>query len=127
MTLAAFRRKLLLQYLATVGVLLALGMGAIWWLTGTAGLRELDLALESEINKLAAAVQVDAKQPGIDGKKSLERARPGSQAISWQVLADGRNLLKSKSNDHTDSLPEIGAASAARSRSGRASCSRAGR
>ncbi len=98
MALGPLRRRLLLQYLLTVGLLLA-GAGALLYvLMGSAGERELDATLRTELARLAAAVEIDDKRPRVDGKRSLERSLPpGRQTLVWQVvLADGTTLLRSR-------------------------------
>jgi signal transduction histidine kinase len=112
MGLGPLRRRLLLQYLLTVGLLLGGAAGLLYRLMGWAGERELDATLRNELTRLAAAVEVDAKQARLDGKRALERIQQGRHPVAWQVLLDdGTTLLRSRSPaGKAEDLPAVGGA-----------------
>jgi len=110
--LKRLRRQLLLQYLLTVGLLLAGSEIALYTLSRWAGERELDTAVEKDIERLASAIELEE-----DGSVEIEGVHHGDGAKSygrtgdWQVLAeDGRTLDRSRRGfDHEDDLPAVGA------------------
>jgi len=110
--LRALRWQLLLQYLMTVGLLLAVAEGALYGLVRWANERELDAVLNKEVRRLAAAVEYDKDKPKLDGKKSLERAQPDDYTTTWQVLqANGKTFAWSpKSMEVAEDLPAVGGA-----------------
>lgn len=110
MTLAPLRRWLLLQYLLTVGLLLAAAGVSLYLVVAWAGEAELRSLLENEVQKLAAAVELTSKEPRIEGKKALQRCSSGRHQVAWQVLLPGGiTLVRSRvSGSGTVHLPAVG-------------------
>jgi len=115
MKLQALRRRLLIQYLATVGLLLAAAEIILYFVTAFAGLRELDLALRKEIEKLAAVVMLEPDGPEIDGKAVLHAQGLAGHYGDWQVLLpDGKTLDRTEAAmpARAGNLPDAGGGSA---------------
>lgn len=112
MKLRALRRQLLCQYLATVGLLLAVAEGGIYGFFHWAGQRELDTVLRQEIDTLATAVQLEPDRVHIEAKGLLHKMRLLREGGVWQVLLDdGQTLVRSRDapGDAGD-LPAVGGA-----------------
>jgi signal transduction histidine kinase len=110
MTLRLLRRRLLWQYLLTVGLLLAAAETALYLLVRWAGQRELDAALIKEIEKLTATVRMHDGKPWLPDSPSWNRGGLDGQSAIWQVLVgNGINVRRSQNltSDQAD-LPALG-------------------
>jgi hypothetical protein len=98
MNLISLRRRLLLQYLFTVGVLLAAGEGALFGLWRWEGQHKLDLVLRNEVERLAMAVELEPDRPEIKAQSVfLHPAQLDGQPVVWQILQkDGSELGRSR-------------------------------
>jgi signal transduction histidine kinase len=93
MNLGALRRRLLIQYLLTVGVLVGMAEVALYGLFRSSRQRELDAIVRKEIGELAAAVQLEPDRPEISAPWLLRRLRRMGQAGAWQVLVEDNGSL----------------------------------
>ncbi len=97
MKLKTLRRQLLLQYLLTVGLLLAVSEISLYVLSRWAGQRELDTALKKDIEKFAAAIEVNKDgSVEIEGESHWDEVRFYGRMSDWQILMeDGATLGRS--------------------------------
>ena len=95
--LKTLRRQLLLQYLLTVGLLLAASEVSLYVLSRWAGQRELDTALKKDIEKLAAAIEFERDgSVEIEGEHHWDGVRVYGRMSDWQILTeDGATLGRS--------------------------------
>jgi signal transduction histidine kinase len=111
MKLKTLRRQLLLQYLLTVGLLLAVSEVSLYVLSHWAGQRELDTALKKDIEKLAAAIELDEDgSVEIEGEHHWDGVRVYGRMSNWQILMeDGATLGRSpKAPGGEADLPALG-------------------
>jgi signal transduction histidine kinase len=112
--LRALRRRLLLQYLITVGLLLALAEGLLYGVSRWGSLRELDTLLRKEVARIADAVELERDRPWIEERRTLDWGQLDSRVSVWQVvLEDGRTLGRSRgAPGEQGDLPALGGAAA---------------
>lgn len=111
MKLNKLRRRLLVQYLLTVGLLLAGSEISLYCLSRWAGERELDTALQKDIEKLAAAIEFEGDgSVEIEGEHHWQGVRLYGRTSDWQILTqDGSTLGGSRNSlEHGAELPAIG-------------------
>ena len=108
--LRSLRRRLLVQYLLTVGLLLAAAEGALYALFRWSGQRELDAVLCKEVERLASALELGpSRPPQLDDLDELDRVGRDRRAAIWQVLVEGGPVLGRSSGAPADSdLPGVG-------------------
>jgi len=143
--LKKLRRQLLLQYLLTVGLLLAGAELSLYHLFSWAGRRGLDTVLQKDVETLAALIEIEPNGKidlEADWQERLQREhdpdgdRPFDRMSSWQILMeDGSVLARSPDTaGRSTDLPAVGGrelpgedlqfADAASGESGRARCAR---
>ncbi len=111
--LKTLRRQLLLQYLVTVGLLLGGGEVLFYAASRWAGQRELDTALQKDIERLASAVELERDgDPEIEGEHDFDKVQIYGRTSDWQVImANGSTLGRSRRGARRDrDLPAIGGA-----------------
>lgn len=109
--LITLRRRLLLQYLLTVGILLTAAETSLYFLSRFAGQQSLDTALGKDIENLLGSIEFER-----DGSVEIEvenhdRNLPlMDRAGDWQVLsADGSTLARRRYSPWGDlDLPAVG-------------------
>lgn len=117
--LKKLRRQLLLQYLLTVGLLLAGAELALYCLVGWAGQRELDTALRKDIEALASTIEIEedgniefeGELAGYFGpERDSGELRRFDGMNNWQILLeDGSTLARSPGAfDPNGDLPAVG-------------------
>jgi len=109
--LKKLRRRLLLQYLLTVGLLLGGSEVSLYCVSRWAGETELDTALEKDIEKLAGAIEFE-RDGGveIEGEHQWDGMRLHGRITGWQVLTlDGSTVGRSRSIlARGEDLPAVG-------------------
>ena len=111
MRLTHLRRRLLLQYLLTVGLLLGGSEVSLYWVSRWAGERELDTALRKDIERLAGSIEFEGDgSVEIEGGHYWGGTRLYGRMTHWQILGeDGSTLARSSGVlEHGEDLPAVG-------------------
>ncbi len=102
-------RRLLFQYVATIGVLILAAEVFLYLAMCWAGQRELDTLLQRDIARMADAISLHPERPEVNKSYTLDWGHKHGPRGEWQVLLlDGTNVNRSRSaGQDADDLPAI--------------------